>query len=282
MSCDSPTHKVFNPLIIFLAKSWEKSSGICTAIGGVGAAILGFWTAAAPPKEWKAWDGVLPTAILIITICCLFLAPIMNAKLSKNFSYYEKTIDDLSKKVENFEKARNSDISKMQDIFHQIGLDFLQEFNLYNDHTRISLYQHERHEKCFTLLERVAKNPELSAKGRLSYPDNQGFIQLVWTSQQARRILRDTDAEKWAIRQDRDFGIPVDVARAIKMKSRSFAGLSLQGIDQKSVGLVIIESLNYDAIPTDVLDKVKNHSAYKQLCMMLSVTPHLPRNYFSD
>lgn len=280
MSCNSPTHGTFNPLINKIAHAWEKSGAVFSAFGGIGSLALGVWTAL--PSKWDLWKISIVVLLFIFTAFCLFVAPVASLRLQKTFKSYETTIHNLEGKLSQFEDAREQDIAKMREIFHRVGRRFLEECQIYNSHTRISLYQHEPQEKCFILLERVSKNPDLSIKGRPTYPDNQGFISTVWTRGKGDQLIKAVDSEKWSQRQYKDFSIPLETARAIKMKSRSFVGISLLNENEKSVGLIIIESTKYNSIPGDVLDKVEQHRAYEQLALMLTVTPHLPKNYFSE
>lgn len=279
MSCESPTHNSFKTLIHFLAKSWEKSVGTFNALGAVGSLFTGYWVSL--PTPWDFWKISISVASFVISMIFLILAPYVSYKLQNTFSFYDEKISDLNDVIANYEGARAADIDNMRPIFREMGIRFLRENDLYNDHIRISLYQHEKRERCFTLLERVSKNPVLSEKGRPSYPDDQGFISEVWKKGNSHVVISQANEEAWVKRQLRDYNVPLKVGEKIKMKSRTLVGISLKDISHKSVGLIIIESLNRHAIPAEVLDQLEQHEVYKQLCFMLSVTPHLPKDYFA-
>lgn len=279
MTCKSPLHKSFERPINILAFLWERASVFFSAIGSIGAVFLGLYTSL--PGPWDLQKILITILIFLITVIFSIFAPWANHRLKKSFHYYDEEIRNLNTKIDNFKNARNSDIEKMQTIFREIGNQLLEDCNIYNDHTRISLYQHEPKERCFILLERLSKNPSLSQKGRPYYPDDQGFISEVWERNKAEGSINAKDPENWAKRQNKDYNIPLEVAYNIKMKSRSFSGISLINKSKISVGLLIIESTEQKSIPNDVLDRIEGQKSFEQLSLMLSVTPHLPKDYFS-
>jgi hypothetical protein len=111
---------------------------------------------------------------------------------------------------------------------------------------RVSVYKHEG--DAFQLLARCSRNPNFEgSKGRALYPANQGCISKAWANGEADlHNLPDPVAKSWAYEAEQQkCGIPLDVARGFRMKSRSYAAFTIRRLsNRKPRAVIVFESID--------------------------------------
>lgn len=168
-------------------------------------------------------------------------------------------------------------------VIQQQVVDLLDETNIVNDHTRVSIYQHDPQRGKFIPVGRRSSNPELEEWGRPEYPDNYGIIREAWTGQKVFKFRLSGDPEEWAEEQNRLYDVPLEVARNIRMKSRSYIGLRIDyGPAATKVGIAILESLTPQGVSSSMADTVMGTDAFYNLALALAVGPKPPRSSFKD
>lgn len=147
--------------------------------------------------------------------------------------------------------------------------------------TRISVYCHDRGNGRFIPIARISGDPVFEKDGRSHYPDDQGFICKAWRNEEctyefgldetiSHRLqseLNLTEAEvikKVWLDDQKDFGIPEDVAEQFIMKSKSAVAWRIEHRDTK-IGVAVIESTSKDVANGTIQEKIKNSSHFPPL-----------------
>lgn len=186
----------------------------------------------------------------------------------------EDSIISLQRKVQAASDLRDRDDEQRRRAIEQKAYELLEECDALNDHTRLTVYQHEPRRQTFVRLSRVSNNPRLEEPGRAEYPDDQGLIRSAWSSEVATKFSLPKDPQEWAEEVSMN-DIPIEEAQQIKMKSRSLVGVRID-YRERNVGVLIMESKNPQGVNSKHADKLKGHSAFGELAGMLAVTPKLP------
>lgn len=150
---------------------------------------------------------------------------------------------------------------------------------LVNDHSRVSIYQHDPQCGTFIPVGRRSANPELEKWGRPEYPDSYGIIREAWTGRKVFKFRLSANPEKWAAEQHRLYDVPLKVARDIRMKSLSYIGLRIDyGPNATKVGITVLESLSPQGVSSWMADTVRSTDAFHNLALALAVGPKPPRS----
>lgn len=147
------------------------------------------------------------------------------------------------------------------------------ELGVNRAHSRMSLYCHR--DASFILLARTSDRQQWRAKGRPSYPDNQGVIGIAWDTGRATQFgLPEKASER--VTELVKGGFAREEAKALKMPSRSLVGIRLTE-GQEHVGVLVIESTMPRGVGTATLDLLEQSHMLPSLCtLMYSAKDHFP------
>lgn len=254
---------------LFLVRWWAKVREAGSTVASAGGTILTVALALSiffsQQHGWLAVWHVIVVAILAVA------TQVAGMVLQRK---HQDSIVTLQRKLQSIEVTHNQDDELRRSAIESKAYELIRECKVLNDHTRMTVYQHEPQRKTFVRLSRVSDNPLLTEPGRSEYPDHQGQIHETWTKGTTSKLRLPDDPQEWA--EEVSFsGIPTDVALSIKMKSRSLVGVRVDYKEHK-VGVLIMESSNPQGVSNTHADKLKEHSAFRELAGMLAVTPKLP------
>lgn len=156
-------------------------------------------------------------------------------------------------------KLRNSrlkDLSTLGAVLDRSVEELARDREVWNAHTRVSLYRHGSETKSFIRLARVSSNPQLCNGGRQFYPDTEGLIADVWTHGVASSRDLKENRDDWNQELVDKMGYDLSTASILTMQSRSMVGVRLD-FAHKPVGVVIIESNNPRGVSARIIDDIK-------------------------
>lgn len=254
----------------------EKSIALVQIIGGLAAVTLGVVTSS--PGQWAGWKLTWIILLLVLALLTLVAGPLMESRRRTSRLALEAKHDETMQRViaerDGLRKRHATDKVELRRSIESVAQVLLHDCELTSTNSRISVYQHEADHAEFVQVGRVSVNPEWRKAGRPTYPDSLGHIAEGWREVTVYQTNGRVTPEKWAEAQARK-GMDYDVAIAISMKSRSYLGVRLDYAD-KSVGMVMAESLDSDGVAADLADTIRSHSSIDQLAAMLAVAPKLP------
>lgn len=167
----------------------------------------------------------------------------------------------------------------MHAVVNQLAKDWVVQCGVENDHTRVTVYQHDPAREMFIPTGRASGNPELEKRGRPEYPDSSGIIRNAWFKGEATEFRLSSDPTEWAETQNRKYDVPLEVAHRIRMKSRSYIGLRFDyGPNGDKVGIAIFESLKPHGVTNKLADTARSSGPFEQLALALAVGPRPPLN----
>lgn len=254
----------------------EKSIVVVQIIGGLAAVILGVMTSS--PGQWSGWKLAWIIILLVLAVLTLVVGPIMESRCRTSGlaleAEHDKTMRRVTAERDGLRKRHAIDKVELRRSIESVAQVLLHDCELMSTNSRISVYQHEADHAEFIQVGRVSVNPEWRKPGRPTYPDDLGHIAEGWREMTVYQTNGRVTPEKWAEAQARK-GMDYDVAMSISMKSRSYLGVRLDYAD-KSVGMVMAESLDSDGVAAELADTIRSHNSIDQLAAMLAVAPKLP------
>lgn len=193
------------------------------------------------------------------------------------------SIREAEQKAQSLQDDQENAATYLRDVIQELVLELLREANLINDHSRVSVYQHDPQRGKFVPVARASGNPELEKPGRTEYADNYGIIRDAWQKGKAAAFRLPEDPHERAEAQTRQYDIPLHIARSIRMKSRSYVGLRIDyGTNSSKVGIAILESLNAQGVTNQMSDHLADTDVFRHLAIALAVGPKPPRQVLED
>lgn len=237
---------------------------------GVTAVILGF----RPETDQGAWveSGVGRTfATSVIASIVGFIAV---RRQSHRVSQLENEKADA---LANEEVARTSLVALVEDYsrMSEYQLSALANSSSLNFSftERISVYKHDG--KAFVMTGRYSRDPDFNKRGRVVYTDNEGCIGRAWhTGEAFEANLPDpaVDLEAYVERVASDWGMPMNVARELRMKSRSLAAFAITDPrGDRPIAVIVFESIRTDVLELEKLRRVLNGVEGRRLTGFIDV-----------
>jgi hypothetical protein len=127
----------------------------------------------------------------------------------------------------------------------------------FGESERISLY----HESSGTLimLGRYSENTEFDKKGRGICNYGEGVLGSSWVTCNGRAFVNDLpeDAEDYAQKCFDDFGMDINIARKLRMKSRTICVRPIKNLSyNQKIAALVFESVNPNAFDQENIDKL--------------------------
>lgn len=176
---------------------------------------------------------------------------------------------------ESNESARRSNDAINQSL-EQISTNLSQELGLWKSSVRITVYAHQRAERCFIPLVRKSNNPNIEGLNRKRYPDVEGHIGEAWENGRVQ-------ASKLTPRKARDEalkrGMSEDTYDALPFKFASCIGVRLSH-SGNPIGVVFWESPDQDGIGVGDFhfDQIESNATLKDLASVVAASKEfLPR-----
>lgn len=156
--------------------------------------------------------------------------------------------------IKNKNKKLKEELLKNQAYSESIGLfladlpsEFLQNVSKFlnlNNSERISLYV--LFKDNFLIIGRYSENPEYNEYRRDTYPADCGYISLCLRNDNGKEYYCRTglpsDLSKYLEEVKKDTGMNEDDIKNIRMKSRSYFTKVIKDLNNKNVGILVIES----------------------------------------
>jgi hypothetical protein len=128
---------------------------------------------------------------------------------------------------------------------------------------RITLYSHDEAAHQFVLAGRYSPNPTHHARRRSEYPDDEGCLSRAWqTGSDFVDHLPDpiVEIDEYAKQQHARSRFPIDQARQLTMKSRSYyAYRVMDSRNRKPIAAVVVESTAQNRFTRNQLDQIFNN-----------------------
>lgn len=259
-------------------KKWtrvrEHAAGIFAGFSYGIALLLTPWVALTQQLSWGIWAWGITVLLLVATIVLQDLSRRWRAKKDRRIVALEEDKDDLRAQIAQLEDRAERGADKRRAAIGEKAHSLLDELEILNPDTRITVYQHEPERETFVSISRVSDNPKWQKSGRAEYPDDQGLIAEAWHGGRATKFELSSDPEAWAEEVSMT-GIPLDDAAKIAMKSLSYVGIRLD-YGTRQVGVLMLEGTKPRSVTSRNADKVQQSTAYRELAAMLAVTPKLP------
>lgn len=187
----------------------------------------------------------------------------------------EKQVASLQQNVERLEEEKKTYAECVKDMVYVNVVSLGREVYKLSNTDRISVYKSIGND--FVLVGRYSPNPALKNYNRHSKPHGQGAVEKAW---QMGEFFRDDmpDASKgrrgernWTNYQIQHFGIPREVARAIKMKCRLIYGKQLVAPGREPIGVLIVESEVAGRFGEQFLKTALSEAEYSRLCGLVEL-----------
>ena len=189
----------------------------------------------------------------------------------------KKKYEQVSEKNEQLRHECNSKSINCYKLFSNYLYSYYEKFD-FTVNERISLYKLDMH--LFSCIGRYSDNEVFNAKPSLLYPNGEGCIFKAWQIgkiQDAGAPDSESNMADWISYHVEKFNFSEDVLKNIKMKSRSFYGFRLRNTQQKTIAVIIFESLNPNGIAFGKLDKFFNDCEKKNITRLIeSLENHIP------
>lgn len=118
---------------------------------------------------------------------------------------------------------------------------------------RLSVYYF--HDGEFVMVARHAKNPTFAKRGRGRYPVGQGAIGMTWDADHGQALVKIAESNgAWNREARKQKFTDAEIAK-LTMRSVGLGGYRLE-VDNRSVGVLIIESTTPNRIAQEHLDKI--------------------------
>jgi hypothetical protein len=142
---------------------------------------------------------------------------------------------------------------------------------------RVSIYVHRLETNTFVPCGRFSHNPILKAKGRTSFPDDQGCIAKAW-EEDWHFCVDFPDPSRTGPYVDyllHTYGIPRDVGRSLKMKPKLIAAkrISLNG---SGVAIIVFESTDQGKFTEEQLKGRLAAASVEYAQMIKSIQKYIP------
>lgn len=219
----------------FIDRNWPVFlSGITTL------ALVFYWPIF---ESWdsKSWQTaqIQTGGVILIPILVLYAGYILNKRVLR-----VDEIETENRRLKSVLEAAGINHEALWRIVLQEAFD---ELKLTDTH-RVSLYRHRPNRNSFQMIGRYSSNPIFDQKGRTFYPDHEGCIAEAWRlGEHIGFQLPDpnTDIDLYCQRTNERWGMPIDTARDLLMKSRAFVACAIK--DPSNYGricVIVFESMS--------------------------------------
>jgi len=216
-------------------------------ISWVGAAFLKdlVWPSAQGEPDKPIWMLIAALAIVIAGIFSLILQARDTTQNSR-----------LRVKVANLADALKSFGEDYRDMWTFVLYRWASELSLNGSH-RISVYKHEGDH--FLMIARFSHAKPFSSRGRGVYPDNQGCIGNAWRAADGKCFTDDlpnptSQAARYRNKQNRDWGLPKDVADNLTMKPRAIYAVAIVDDGGQRHAIAVFESVDQNGLDVAAIE----------------------------
>lgn len=200
----------------------------------------------------KTWEELSPILILLscfITLVTIYFS-IRTKRRKKNLQQCKGELEGLENKLV---LVRREYYKLCSDIIKYMFSEF---FDASGGNGRVSVYKHTK--GMFMLLGRYSKNPEYNIRGRETYTDSEGFINIGWQE----GVFEIYDIPTWVGngREYKSFirkfcDITENSLKQIKMKSCSFYIRRMENEDARNpIGIIVFEQIQGSKINTEQIE----------------------------
>lgn len=255
--------KILNKILDFLPEFLLIVAGFFIGVAGVPAAMS--WAT-------SLLDNFVPDltvdGVQVYSFALGTLITVVNVAVA---TVRRKSRTALELQLREIRSGRKKDLITLEVVLGRAAVELAHECEVWNAHTRISLYRHGVQAQSFIRLARISLNPQLCNGGREFYPDSEGLIADVWTRGSASvRDLKE-DREEWNEQLVKSMGYDLQTARRLTMQSRSLVGIRLD-FDGEPVGVVIIESENPRGVSARIIDELRASHWLNRTAMLFAVS----------
>ncbi|MGN7977454.1 hypothetical protein ACTJJ4_07755 [Microbacterium sp. 22195] len=211
-------------------------------LGGVSAFLLVLWGLTSP-HQWSAGGLTIGISGVVVAVLAFFAEMIVQRPSYMKLSQLREEADRKAlAKTEALENAL------------RIMLVRLAEYcGLTGQSDRLSVYYF--HDDEFVMVARHAKNPRLAKRGRVRYPAGQGVIGKAWEEDHGQALVKIAGGNgSWNREARKQNFTDAEIAK-LTMRSVGLGGYRLE-VDNRSVGVLIIESTTPGRILQEHLDKI--------------------------
>lgn len=211
--------------------------------------------------------------LLVSTFCALWGGLGLGATVHFTTEKYKKLLA-------NYLAVKNENESKTIDCFklfsnYLYGLSTKLNFGT---NERISIYKSDL--ERYSCIGRFSENGVYTEKSGRLYPATQGCIAKAWeigTFTEGSSPDPITEWQKYVEYHTKKYSFTEDELKTLRMKSRSYYGIRLQNQQQKTVGVLILESTDAGGIPFGKIGKIITDVEKRHLSSLIeSLESHMP------
>ena len=229
----------------FLGQLWYNGAALTGAFGAV---LL------AAAERWSLWFIVGIVLSVAAAVIALVAAPRVGRLVRGERASAERARD----------RARS-----MGAVMEITLTSLLDDLAIDASRARASVYRHG--DGAFIMLARASVSERLKSPGRGAYPDDEGIIGVAWDVSVAHAYGLPGTEVKWKRECVTRWGMSQVAVDAIKMRSRSLLGVRIDadGVTRRPVGLIVIESLEPDAVGPDEVEALWTLQSWKLIRQVL-------------
>lgn len=187
------------------------------------------------------WGIILVVILILAYGFCFWRDSILQSRTTQ----LESDLVFEKQKTSQLEASINRWRSGFDDFFRH-SIIFLYNSLGYGESERISVYEHDDDTKTFRLVGRYSLNPQFNAKGRDSYPDDEGFIAKGWHHGEfCHGELPDPveQIDEYCDAVQMECNITKGTLKSISMQSRSYCVHNItKPVTNEKIGIVVLES----------------------------------------
>lgn len=230
--------------------------------GTLGSIALAIWGAVSPGNFTWIW--------LVLGILLVIVSLVVRWKRKPSY-------DDLVEQKDNAEAMVALRSTALEEALGSMLRRIATHCEITGVDQRLSVYCH--YDKVFSLLARVAKRSDYEARGRATYPADQGVIGQAWRDGSAG--LQLADKAQWVV-QTMKFGFSREEAEALVMKSKSIYAVRLEH-NFKNVGVLVMESDLSGGITGHSMEQIQSSLLVEALAETLyAAGPYFPNAVTTD
>jgi hypothetical protein len=192
-------------------------------------------------------------------------------------SWRQPTIDELTTDRDAYKEKSEQFGETVLFLFDGILLNLSRRMDVVEaSHARLSIYLHIADQNCFIPCGRYSINPVLQKKGRTHIPDNQGCISKAWQNGwhfDNKFPNSQNDCHKY---NARIYSIPEATCRSLKMTTRAIAAHRIVDSDNRSLGVIVLESTNNDGLDEANVQQVLQSEVVSLGKMVSDLRSHIP------
>lgn len=174
---------------------------------------------------------------------------------------------DMVRSARTARSDRERTTQAMQRLVRWLLIEACQQGSFVGVHQRASVYVHAGGE--FVMVARWSDNAGLSRPGRGVYPDSCGVIAKAWQSREFYAQGWPEGDDDW-IEVQATYGVTEEVARGLRMRSRSIAAWRIDDDDHHPVGVVVTESELPRGVRQSTSKELQEASCYASLCRAIA------------